>query len=223
MSINKLIVCLICVYTLLISLGCSQASIHPSIKNIAKNELDRTADQSINIIKDYLIEMTLELYRLNPEELNKIKGMNLQVRTTQIIEFPTSVAYKELNHAQSTEAIKIALSENYRGDRVFALMIGISSMIEASYNNQKEFYFVDHIDPQKLYNSSANLHLVANKLGDNKYHSLIVTSTPESPLKVYALLQKTSAIQKLIATIVSEKTGRILDKAISGATIFLPI
>ena len=205
--------------------GCSNLSLQSTVKNVAKNDIDRVADTSIKTLDDLLLETTLELYRLNPDELKKFSGMDLQSRTTQIVEYHTAVAYKELDYKQSVEAIRLALNPSYRGDRVFALMIGISSMLAISYNNQKEFFVTDQLDPQKLYDTSINLDLLHQTLmKQDKDEPLFITDDEEQPRKIYILLNKMSAIQELIANVVANNEGRIINRALHGiATVFLPI
>ena len=205
--------------------GCSPSMLPVHIKNVAKNNLDIVAETSVKNTSDQLLQLTLELYRLNPKELDKVKNMTLQSRTTQIIEYPTTVAYKELNYKQDIEAIRLALTPSYRGDRVFALMIGISSMLDNAYNNQKEFYVIDRLNPQKLYDSSINLDLVyIIFLKQDADNSLLKTNDEENPYQVYALLNKISTIQEFTANLVSDHSGRIINRTLKGvATVFMPI
>ena len=223
---GKIIICLITITCMTIILsGCSTSSFKSTVKNVAKNDIDRVADTSVKILSDLLLEITLELYRLNPDELSKVSSMNLQSRTTQIVEYPTAVAYKELDYKQDIEAIRLALDPSYRGDRVFALMLGVSSMIDISYNNQKEFFVLDQLDPQKLYDTSTNLDLLHRTLSkQDKENSLLITSDKQQPHKIYILLSKMSAVQEFTADIVAGKAGRIINKTLHGiATVFLPI
>lgn len=218
-SIKTFIVPIFVICALVVLTGCSP------LKNIAKNELDLVADTGVRTVRDFLTEITLELYHLNPRELKKVAGMDLQARSIQIVEYPVAVAYKELDYQQGVDAIKLSFNPKYSGDRVFALMIGISSMVSISYNNQSDFYLFDQLDPQKLYDSSINLDLVRKKLQSQKAgKQTFVVSDAERPDYIYSLLSKISAVQEMIANLTSDKSGRIVNKALQGvATMFLPI
>ena len=205
-------------------LVCACASQNP-FKEVAKTDIDNVTDMMRATLDDQLLQLTLALYRLNPKELKKIKGMNLEARIAQITQYQTAVAYKELNYKQGTEAVQLAFDDSYRGDRVFALMIGISSMVDNSYNNKKEFFIPDTLDPQKLYDSALNLKVVHRKLSQqNKDGRLIATGNVQSVNDVYALLSRATMVQEMIANIIADRTGRVINRTLRGiAGALMPI
>ena len=192
--------------------------------SIAKTDIDSAVEIALENLNDQLLQLTLELYRLNPGELKKINGMDLPTRITQITEYSESITYGELDNKHGIEAIKLALKDGYRGDRVFALALGITSMINNSYNNQKAFYFFNSLEPQKIYDSSVNLQVLHRTLAKQGESGLIDTGDKTAPNGVYALISKMTATQELVALIISDKTKRIVNKALHGtAAVFLPI
>lgn len=209
-------------FVLLISLvlaGCSGKA----VKNVAKTDVDLIADIAVQTLDDYLRRLTIELYRTNPEELAK-SDFILENRIIQIIDYSVEIVYKELDFKQRTEAIELALDSSYKGDRVFALMVGITSTIRHSYNNQREFFIFDSIDPQELYNSSYNLQLLKRKL-HNEARSLInIEKHYDDTNNAYVLLDKISTTQDFMSQIMADKTNRVINKTLTGtASVFLPI
>jgi hypothetical protein len=59
----------------------------------------------------------------------------------------------------------LALREDFGGDRVAVLIAGMGGMLNAAFEEKTEFFMLDELDPQKLYNSARNLEIAAWKLG----------------------------------------------------------
>ncbi len=214
----------LCLVTVIAALTTACNSVGSPAGNIAKTNIDTVAEIALANLNNQLLQLTLELYRLNPRELKKVSHMDLQTRVTQIMEYPAAIAYAELHNRQGIEAIKLAFNRRYRGDRVFALMLGVTSMIDNSYNNQKEFYFFDSLDPQKIYDSSVNLQALRRALLKQGGSNPIIADDESNPNGVYTLIDKATAIQELIALVVSDRTNRVINKTLRGAaSIFLPI
>ena len=220
MKYLQIYTCLAAFILILVGAGCSANK----VKNIGKSDIDIAAGTINKTIDDYIRRLTLELYKTNPKQLSKSPGLSLKQRLNQIIEYPTEVAYHEINNKQQTQAIELALNESYQGDRVFALMIGISSMIRFSYGKQREFFLFDTIDPQKLYDSSHNLQLLKLKLMNIPSKLLNIDTNYADINNAYTLIEKISTTQDLMSRIISDKTSRIINKTLLGtATTFIPI
>ena len=58
--------------------------------------------------------------------------------------------------------MRLAFEESYEGDRVLALIEGLRGMVLDAYNGQQEFYLLDELDPQKLYNAARNIEIAVN-------------------------------------------------------------
>ena len=200
---------------LLAQSGCARMP----LANIAKTEIDLATDLTIRTLDDHLLRVTMELYRLNPEELRKGAQMTLETRLQQIISHSLTVAYHELENRQGTRAVELAFDPAYRGDRVFAMMLGIASMIRRAYNGKKEVFITDVLDGQRLYNSARNLELWKKRLEKQSGADAIAGGDG-----IYARIDKMIALQDLGALIAENKGDRVINRAIHGAaTAFLPI
>ena len=198
--------------------GCSGAS----LSSIAKTEIDLATDLTIKTLDEHLSRLTIELYRLNPEQLAKGARMTLEARTRQIIEYPLEVAYQELQNKRGAQAVELAFDPDYRGDRVFAMMLGISSMMRRAYNGKRAVFITDVLDGQKLYNSARNLEVWKKRLhGQNGGDAVRINASDDD---IYTRIDKMTALQDVAALIAENKGDRIINRTVHGAaTAFFPI
>lgn len=197
------------------------------LKNLAKSEIDMVTDLHIETVNQLARELTIKLYKRNPRELAKVPGMTVSRRLELLLGSPRPIRHAELNNLYAEKAIPLAFDPSFKGDRVFALMIGITGMLHASYNYRDEFYMLNEIDQQKLYNSARNLEAVAWRL--NTYRQpdgtpFLLSNSPAN-LSFERLLGKLIAHQDMMARIVSDSTNRAINTVVHGiaSTTLLPI
>ena len=77
-----------------------------SFKNLGKSDIDMVTDINIEKLNEYIKILTVNLYEKNPQELAKNPHLSIEQRLTQILEYPTNIAYKEIDYKQSTEAFR---------------------------------------------------------------------------------------------------------------------
>lgn len=204
-----------------------------NIKSLAKSELDMVIDIHITQVNQQALELMKKLYKRNPSELSKApKETNIQYRSQQIFSLPRQTQFAELNNNYGNDALKLAFSSDYQGDRVFAFTIGITGMLHASYNFQDEFFILDEIDQQKVYNSARNLE-TANWLLNNAKSPegklyLLSNSDSVNKVKNYSyerLIGKMISTQDILAKIIANKNNRVINKVVHGfaSTTLLPI
>lgn len=218
-------------FMLVISLlgGCAGTS-EPrpfQIKNLGKTEIDMVTDLHIQTVNALARELTIKLYKRNPRELAKVEGMTIDQRLEQLLGSPRPIRHPELNNLYAEQAVPLAFDPQFRGDRVFALMVGITGMLHASYSYRDEFYLLNEIDQQKLYNSARNLEIVAWRL--NTYRQAdgtpFLLANSAHNLSFERLLGKLIAHQDMMARIVSDSTNRAINTVVHGiaSTTLLPI
>jgi hypothetical protein len=147
------------------------------------------------------------------------------------LSYPRPISHPEINNLYGIDALKLAFDEEYQGDRVFALMVAITGMIHASYNYREEFFMLNEIDSQKLYNSARNLEKIAWQLHNFKTSNgelFILTDSMNEGiinLSYERLFGKMIATQDMLAEIVAQTTDRTINRIVlSVATApFLPI
>ena len=229
---------LICMLLAMLT-GCSWNTTTPdspkesrfNIKSIGKSDIDRVLDVNVDEARQYLRELMVKLYKRNPKELKKSQYQDINKNLTRVFDEIHNWKYEELNNRKSIDAIYLTFDDSYGGDRVFAFVVGLTSMIMAAYDNKTDFYLFDSVDPQKLYNSARNIEIAVWKLEHNVDKNgelyLYTNSLPgEVPnLSYERLLGKLIATQDSIAIIIAGKTNRAIKTVIQtmATAVFLPI
>jgi len=204
-----------------------------NIKNLAKADIDLVTDIHIEQLRKLTKKLIVKLYKRNPRELNKNQGMTIERRTLQLmtVDRPEN-GFAELDNLDSVAALSLAFSADFSGDRVFALMAGITGMLSNAYNNKLEFFILDEIDQQKLYYSARNLEAISWKLNNLKYESgeplLLSNGRSEDGIANYSyerILSQMVIIQDMMALLISDRTNRTINKVVHGIAsfAFIPI
>ena len=200
------------------------------LENLAKSDIDFVVDGTIRAQESHLRELTIKLYRRNPAELRK-HNTSLDKRLEQLFARPGELLFDELQGKQSVEAMLLGFDPAYRGDRVFAVMAGLVDMIRRSYGYKQEFFFLDELDQQKLYNSARNIEVLVWRFGHRRdaggepYLLTNEVSGEVSNLSFERLFGKMIALQDMLAQITADKTNRSITKVIQNTAtmVFLPI
>lgn len=202
-------------------------------RQIAKNDIDRVADAYRREIFGSLRVLAEKLYRRNPRELKKSGHPTIEVALERLTDPRTGWRIAALGKVQNTEAILLSMREEYSGDRVAAYVSGMGGMLNAAFDDKTEFFVLDDIDPQKLYNSARNIEIAAWKLANARDSSgtpLLLSNEMGAPLQVANLsfereFGKLIGHLDLLARIIADKENRTLSRiAQSLATaVFLPV
>src|SRR5258708_19167661 len=96
---------------------------------LAKTDIDRVAEAHQREIFSNLKLLTEKLYRRNPRELKKSGQASITVGVARIFEGQHAWIFPELQGKRGTQAIQLALQNDYSGDRVLAFIAGLGSMI----------------------------------------------------------------------------------------------
>lgn len=202
-----------------------------NVKNLAKGDVDMVIDQHILELNALSAELLIKLYKRNPKQLAKAPGMSVDDRLQQLSFTPPNYRFAELNKQAGEQALQLAFSPTFSGDRVFALMVGLKSMLHASYGMRTELFLLDELDQQLLYNSARNLEILDWRLNNNRkdngqlyllsngYQGTVVN------LSFERIFGKMILIQDMMAKIVSGKSNRAINTLFHSmaSTVFLPI
>ncbi|MGB0733528.1 MAG: hypothetical protein ACPGPF_07170, partial [Pontibacterium sp.] len=182
---------------------------------------------------DKLIEeLTIKLYKRNPRELKKARRATVELRLKQILSPAPQEGYPELNGAIGSDALRLVFSDQFKGDRVFAMMFGLNTMIDASYNHKKEFFILDELDAQKLYNSARNIESISWQLNNMRRTNGIpylyangLSKDGIMNVSYERVLAKMIALQDMMSTIIADSSNRQVKNVIHNAAsmVFLPI
>lgn len=213
----------------LVSIGCQRPSPEFHIKDLAKTDIDKVSQIHMDQVKTILEELTVKLYRKNPAELQKIRGATIQSRIEEIFSCPPGEA-RELDSKEGTDAILLGFDPKFEGDRVFAVMFGLYSMLHRSYNGKCELFMLDYLDAQSLYNSARNIEIFVWRLKtrEKKDGSLYILtndcSSEVQNLSYERIFGKLISLQDTMAKIISQRSGRIITQVVQAAGMaFLPV
>jgi len=212
---------------LILLAGCSSRPMR--IQNVAKSDIDLVADAHLQKMQALLQNLTVKLYKRNPRELHK-QPYSLEFRLAQLFGRHRWTRFAEIDDRDRIDAILLCFDDAFEGDRVFALMVGLTTMIQYSYNNQEEFFMFDSLDQQKLYNSARNIEILAWRLANKKNTDnepyLLTNSMAGEPanLSFERLFGQMIAVQDMMARIVADRTNRTINHVVQtlASAVFLP-
>jgi len=135
-------------------------------KQIGKADIDRVADLHRREVFASLRVLAEKLYRRNPREWKKGGHAGIEAALDRLFDPRSGWRSDEAAGKRGTEAILLALREDFAGDRVAVLVAGIGGMLHAAFEEKTEFFLHDELVPQKIHNSARNLEIAAWKLAN---------------------------------------------------------
>lgn len=181
------------------------------------------AETHLEATLSHLKALADKLYRRNPAQWRKGGYASRRAAVNSIFR-ATAPARPS---ADSIEMINRAFDAGYEGDRVQLFISGLRGMTLSAYDNQREFFILDELDAQKLYNCARNFE-VAAWLMRSRFESKGVPYLLNNEmgtvhnLSFERLFGKMIAEQDMIAQIIANKTNRRIKNVIQ-TMVFLPI
>ena len=116
-------------------------------------------------------------------------------------------------------------------NRILALMAGLIGMVDAAFEHKKDFYVLDDLDEQKLYNCARNVEIAVWKMTSSR------TAEGEPTLFANALERDVANLSferefgriigllDMLSKVVADKHGRSVTRLTQtvASTLFLPI
>lgn len=225
--------------TALLPAGCAQTGVAGQSvanfdpKQIGKSDIDRVADAHRREVFASVRVLAEKLYRRNPREWKKGGHASIEAALDRLLDPRSGWRLPELEGKQGTDAILLALSADYAGDRVAAFSAGIGGMLNSAFEEKTEFFMLDDLDPQKLYNSARNLEIAAWKLAnarDVAGNPLLLSNEAATPAQAANLsfereFGKMIGNLDLLSRLIADKSNRTIarfSQSIATA-VFLPV
>lgn len=200
------------------------------LKNLVKTDVDLVTDEFISESRRAVQELVTKLYRRNPDELRKIPGMTVEGRLAQLTVHRYELDFLELNGMQDVAAMNLAFDPDYRGDRVFALAVGVGSMLREAYAYKPEMFFADSLESDVLLASARNVEVLLWKLKNarkpNGEHYLITHEYKGKVdnLSFERLFGKIIVLQEMMARIADDSSNRTVTTLVHAvSTVFIPL
>lgn len=209
-----------------------------TVKLYKKNpdELDKYPLTTFNRLKKSSHDVTEAMREGNGNDTVHIRRINerreriIKEKLWQIFHCPISRSFAVLDHKTGSDAMLLAFEEGFQGDRVFAIMFGLYSMVMTAYNNRCELFIMDQLDQQKFYDSARNIEVLAWRLKTRKTEDdkpFLITNEMEGEtmnLSFERLMGKMISLQDMMAEIIADSTNRFINKVVHTAGMsFLPI
>jgi hypothetical protein len=193
----------------------SQSSRPFKVEDLVKSDVDMVTEIHQQEVLTCLKELASNLYRLNPKELRKSGAKKLEVAVENVVVWPMEPKLGP----EWEMRVRDAFRKEYSGDRVQAMIEGLLAMTMSAYNDKQEFFLLDSLEPQRLYNSARNYELVQKRLfalsGSSGRRVLMTDNSTEREFN------KIIAIQDTLAKIVEDKTNRTIKNGVINVATFM--
>ena len=129
-----------------------------STREWGQSDINRVATIAMRENLQALYRLADKLYRRNPAEWRKggAPGRDEAVaRLRAAIEQRSGWA--PLQQRRDIDALALALAPEYADDRVAAFIHAVADMLIAAHGGKTEFFLIDGLDAQHLYNAARNL------------------------------------------------------------------
>lgn len=200
------------------------------LKNLVKTDVDLVADEFIAESRRAVRELMVKLYKRNPDQLLRGDVNSTDERLQQLRENAYELDFPELRGRQDIAAMNLAFAPDYQGDRVFALIVGLDSMLRQAYAYQPEMYFTDQLDAEVLLTSARNVEVLLWKLKNARKpsgeHYLITHeyNGVVDNLSFERLFGKVIVLQEMMARVASDSSNRAVTTAVHAvSSVFIPL
>jgi len=198
------------------------------IENLAKTDINLVSEIHIDQVAELLKNLTRKLYRMNSMELDKTPGATIDSQMNRIFQCPPVRSYSILENKEGADAILLGFEPGFQGDRVFAMMYGLYTMLHTSYSKNCDLFMLDFLNAQSLYNSARNIEIFVWRLKARHQENgdlFLVTNVCDGPIENLSferIFGKLISLQDTMALIVSSRTGRLITEVfhIAGMAFF---
>ena len=124
---------------------------------LLQSEGNRITQNAMTANHRSLMLLADKLYRRNPAEWRK----SAATREAALAEVEKAMAadtpWPPLAGKRDVAALTLALSPDFAGDRVAAFIVACADTIVTAHGGKREFYYLDSVDPQHIYNAARNM------------------------------------------------------------------
>ena len=200
---------------------------------IAKTEIDRVADTNRAEVMAGLRRVAEKLYKRNPQEWKKSGQPSIEAALQRL--FAGRTDFPELEGRREGAAVLHAFSASYQGDRVLAVMAGLLGMTYSAFEYKDDFYVLDDLNEQKLYNCARNVEIAIWKLSsmkktniDGSIEPVLLSNEldPNNPnLSFEREFGRVIGLLDFLSKIMADKNGRNITRFTQSiaTAVFLPV
>lgn len=200
------------------------------VETLAKTDVNQVADIHIDQTLVLLKTLTRKLYKMNSLELTKTPGATIDSQISRIFQCPPPAPDAALEKMIGTNAILKGFEAKYEGDRVYAVMYGLFTMLFSAYNQKCDLFMLDFLEAQNLYNSARNIEILVWQLKTRHqpdgtlYLATNICDGPVKNLSFERLFGKLISLTDTMAKIISTRGDRAIKFVIHTVGMaFLPV
>ena len=137
-------------------------------KEMGQSDTNRIATIAMRDNLDSLYLLMDKLYRRNPAEWKKTAASREDAVKRVRTAIEQRQAWPGLQGQRDIKALSLALTPDFSGDRVAAFIYASSDMIITAHDGKTEFFLVDGLDAQHLYNAARNIEIAIWLMGSRR-------------------------------------------------------
>lgn len=198
-------------------------------KYLIKGEIDRIIDTVRLETSAGLMLLADKLYRRNPRQWQRGGHSSREAaleRLKQRLSLPI-----EFEGKREGALAQLAFREDFASDRVAALMFGLLTMTDAAFEHKEEFFILDSLNEQKLYNCARNFEIALWKLSKarNDAGELYLLSNEldsnHRNLSFEREFGRLIGLLDFLVKVTADKNGRTLTRLTQSiaTSVFLPV
>jgi len=129
---------------------------------LAQSELNRAATLAMRDNLHSLMRLAGKLYRRNPSQW-RTGGATSREQALARIQSAIDLqqTWPALQGRRDIDAMAFAMSREFMGDRVAALVMATVDMLVTAHGGKTAFYLLDNIDAQHIYNAARTVEIAA--------------------------------------------------------------
>ena len=200
----------------------------PEVKNLAKSDTAFFVEAVRSELDQSLGLLLVKLYRRNPVQLPT--NTTIEVRVEQLK--AARLNLQEFDRQKPDQLVRMAFYPDFTGDRVYAFVAGLQSMVNHAFDHRREFLLLDDLPTaQFIYNSARNIETAAYLLRTKRNRDgkpyLYADGIQDQILNAsYSqLMGEMIGLQDALSTALANKDQRTLNAVARGAAsiVFLPV
>lgn len=164
---------------------------------------DQTPKQAMSAHTEDLRALMLALYESHPEELAKSAQIGPREMTEWVFDGKFGWRFDSLRRAQDQQALDLLFDEQFQGDHVLALVVGLETSLFHGYGAENEFAIAAEQDASRMQRLVCTLRDFPKR-----YHGLITGPKQVPMLQSVASQQLVSSTLDAILQRISAVSGQ---------------
>jgi hypothetical protein len=198
------------------------------VKDLVKSDTAFFVEAVRSELDQSLSLLLVKLYRRNPIQLPATSSVETRVAQLKA----PKLSLQEFGGPKPDDLVRMAFHEDFTGDRVYAFVAGLQSMVNHAFDHRREYLLLDDLpSAQFVYNSARNIetaaYLLRTQRNSLKEPYLYADGFQDGILNAsYSqLMGEMIGLQDALSKALAKKDQRALNAVARGAAsfVFLPV